>query len=671
MKRAKRITPFILLTLAGAVLLSGGLFAQANPPARAATLTYVSGQVSLQPSGQNDWSQAALNYTLTTGDRLYTDQNSRAELQVGPSAVRLSDGTDLTISNLDDQTLQLGLAQGTLRVTVYDLPNNNDVEVDTPNGALTLLGPGSYRVDVDPNGGTSVVTVNSGSLQVTGGGANQTVDAGQAVQLSGSESIEVDSVDMPAPDDFDQWSAERDRRIQSSASARYVGRNMPGYDALDQYGRWQTVPQYGPVWYPSNVNPGWVPYRTGYWSWVAPWGWTWVSDEPWGFAPFHYGRWAMFGGRWGWVPGPSNVQPVYCPALVAFVGGAGMAAWFPLGPRDPYIPSYNYSGNYLRRVNITNVRNVTNITNITNVTNIRNVNYTYKSVAVTAVPAKVFGSGQQVSAHAVRVAPQQFAKAQVMARPAVTKPVARTAYLGGKPVAAPRIQAQAARAAAARTAPLPKRPGAHPVARGGALIARKAPPAAARGAGRHAVTVARNIPATRKATPPPARAPAARAATRGVPARPAPAARPRAARTPPPSRPARPAAPAARAPARPAARPTPPPRRPAPAPRPSERAPARAAARPTPPPRRPAPPPAARAPARAAARPTPPPRRAAPPPARAERAPARPRAARPPVATRRAPPPRTAAKPNPERRRQPEKKPPPKKRPEQGPGSQQ
>ncbi|MGH9326843.1 MAG: DUF6600 domain-containing protein [Terriglobia bacterium] len=511
MKRAKRITRFILLTALGAWLLPGGLFAQANPPARVATLTYVRGQVSLQPSGQNDWSQAPLNYTITTGDRLYTDQNSRAELQVGPFAVRLSDGTDLTIANLNDQTLQLGLAQGTIRVSVYELPSNNDLEIDTPNGALTLLGPGSYRVDVDPNGGTSVVTVNSGSLQVTGGGVNQTVDAGQAVQLTGSNPIQIYSVSMPVPDDFDRWSAERDRRIESSASARYVGRYMPGYAALDQYGSWQTVPQYGPVWYPSDVNPGWVPYRVGYWSWVLPWGWNWVSQEPWGFAPFHYGRWAMFRGRWGWVPGPANVQPVYCPALVAFVGGAGMVAWFPLGPRDPYIPSYRYSGNYLRQVNITNVRNVTNITNITNV---RNVHYTYRNVGVTAVPSRVFGSGQRVSAHMVRVSPQQFARAQVRARPTVAKPLAHTAYLGGKPVSAPRIQAQAARGAVARAARLPKRTGAHPTARGAALIARKAPPAAARGAGRHAVTVARNIPATRRATPRPARAPAARAAAR-------------------------------------------------------------------------------------------------------------------------------------------------------------
>jgi hypothetical protein len=648
MKTTKGSIRLILLLLTGALLFAVWSFAQENPPARVARLSYVSGQVSLQPSGQNDWSDAPLNYTLTTGDRLYTDQNSRAELEVGPYAVRLWDGTDLTLANLDDQTMQLGLAQGSLRVSVYELPSDNTVEIDTPNGALTLLAPGTYRVDVDPNAGTSVVTVNTGSLQITGGGANQEVDAGQAVQLSGSESIQVDSIDMPAPDDFDQWSEERDRFIEDSASARYVGRYMPGYDALDQYGSWQTVPQYGPVWYPGNVGPGWVPYRDGYWGWVQPWGWTWVESEPWGFAPFHYGRWAMSGGRWGWVPGPANIQPVYSPAMVAFVGGggfsigvriggAGLAAWFPLGPRDPYIPPYRYSGNYLRQVNITNVRNVTNITNITNVTNIRNVNYTYKNVATTAVPANVFSGGQPVANRVVRVTPQQLAKAQVMARPAVARPVGRAAVLGGKPAPAPRIQASAARVAAARVAVLPRRPGARPVARGTgrpALIARKAPPAAARGAGRPAVVVTRNVPAARKRTSPPA--PASRAAARpAAAARPVPAGRPPAVRTAPPTRAARPPARVERAPARPPERRTPPPAREVRRPAPVERAPARAPERRTPPP------------AREVRRPAP-----------VERAPARGGAARPPAARRQAPPPRNErAKPNTERGRQQQEKP--------------
>ena len=112
---------------------------------------------------------------------------------------------------------------------------------------------------------------------------------------------------------------------------------------LDDNGDWRPESSYGNVWFP-HVSAGWAPYRDGHWAWVDPWGWTWVDDEPWGYAPFHYGRWMSVEGRWGWVPGPMEVAPVYAPALVVFVGGGGgfggNMGWFPLGPREVYVPSY-------------------------------------------------------------------------------------------------------------------------------------------------------------------------------------------------------------------------------------------------------------------------------------------------------------------------------------------
>jgi len=455
----------LVVFLFSGLLTAAPMLAQGDPPTRVARLSYARGSVSLQPSGENQWSQASVNYTVTTGDRIYTDQGSRAELEMGPYAVRLSETTDLTMANLNDQTMQLGLAQGTIRVSVLRLPPGNTVEIDTPNGALTVLGPGAYRVDTVPNNGTRV-SVNSGSLQVSGGGANQTVGAGQAVQLTGTEPVQTSFVALADPDDFDQWSMSRDRRLESAASRRYVSPYAPGYEDLDAYGSWQDVSAYGPVWYPSGVPAGWVPYRFGRWAWVEPWGWTWVEDEPWGFCPFHYGRWAFIGSAWGWVPGPVAVAPVYAPALVAFVGGSGFsfgfsfgglgaAAWFPLGPGEPFFPWYHYGGNYLRQVNVTNVRNVTNINNITNITNINSVHYVNRNVGTTAVAARVLRSGQPVARQVVRVDPQQIAKAPVIPHPSLspTTEVAR----GGKLVPAPRIQAP-------RIAPAPQ-------------TARKQPPA--------------------------------------------------------------------------------------------------------------------------------------------------------------------------------------------------
>jgi hypothetical protein len=152
-----------------------------NPPARVARISYLKGNVSFLRAGLDQWSQAALNFPATTGDRIYTDKGARAELEAGPYTVRLSEFTDLTITNLDDKTMQLGLSQGTLRVTVYQLPSDNTVEVDTSNGALTFLAPGKYRIDTDPDKNRTRASVNIGSLEVSGADVPQTVEAGQGV----------------------------------------------------------------------------------------------------------------------------------------------------------------------------------------------------------------------------------------------------------------------------------------------------------------------------------------------------------------------------------------------------------------------------------------------------------------------------------------------------------
>jgi hypothetical protein len=169
MKRTRICCVFLQLTIfALPLLLAARLSADAgDPPVRVARLSFIKGAVSLQPSGANDWSQASLNYPLTTGDRIYTDQDSQAELEVGSAAVRASATTDLTVANLNDQFMQLGLGQGTIRVRVYDLPDGDSIEVDTPNGALTFLLLGDYRVETFPNEGATLVIVNNGSLEVS------------------------------------------------------------------------------------------------------------------------------------------------------------------------------------------------------------------------------------------------------------------------------------------------------------------------------------------------------------------------------------------------------------------------------------------------------------------------------------------------------------------------
>jgi hypothetical protein len=489
-QRAKGSIRALLVLLALTVAGTAQLHADAgDPSARVARLAYIQGTVSVQPSGVDQWSQAEANYPVATGDRIYADKNGRDELSIGGIVVRMSNATDLTMTNLTDQLTQLGLAQGTIRVRTFGLDPSQQVEVDTPNGAITVTQPGDIRVDSFEGDGGTQVTVNSGAVQVTGPNLSQNLAAGTSVRLMGTNPIQIQELAMPGLDPFDQWSVARDRHMEDSRSAQYVSRQTPGYDDLDDYGTWDAGTEYGPVWYPSQVAVDWVPYRTGHWVWTGPWGWTWVESEPWGYAPFHYGRWAYIRNRWGWVPGPVAVRPYWSPALVAFAGGGGfsvgvsfggggLAAWFPLGVGEPYVPWYHCSPRYVREVNVTNI-NITNIHNTTiinnyntfvrntnNYTNIQNANYQFvnRERGFTAVPGRAVVSGQQINRNLAQLRPEQIRSAQVIAHPSlqptrqsvVTRPVVHAMPVSAqRPTLLTQGGRQAQAVAGARPQPVP------------------------------------------------------------------------------------------------------------------------------------------------------------------------------------------------------------------------
>lgn len=411
MLSTRSIRPALFLLLVPAALL-----AQENdPPGRVGRISSVLGTVAFQAAGLGDWSVAPLNYTVTSGDRLLTNRRARAEMEVGPFDVRLSDSTDLTVVQLTDEFAQLGLAQGTLRVSVYRLARGDSMEVDTPNGALIIRSAGRYRIDVLP-GVSTIVTTDEGSIELSGPGLDQTLRRGQTVELTGSNPILATLLPRPRATEFDEWSADRDRRQELSDCAKYVSRDIPGCADLSDYGRWDSHPEFGQVWRPTVVQVGWVPYRHGRWVWSGPWGYTWVEDSPWGFAPFHYGRWVTVGSVWVWAPGPIVRRPCYAPALVVFVGGPIYGrpyhAWFPLGPREPYFPRYRHSDRYLRQVNITNVRNVTNVDVFVDRRRADRINYTNRQ-ATTAVREGTFGRGRPVFHDAVNVRPEEVARAPI------------------------------------------------------------------------------------------------------------------------------------------------------------------------------------------------------------------------------------------------------------------
>ncbi len=165
------------------------------------------------------------------------------------------------------------------------------------------------------------------------------------------------------------------------------------YNELAPYGDWVQTADYGYVWQPVGVGVGWQPYTVGQWVYTDD-GWAWVSQESWGWATYHYGRWTNLRGRgWCWVPGYE-----WAPAWVSWRSGGGYVGWAPLPPEVVWQPSvgisvgigisfgvgpsfyrfcpdryfgYGNVGNFCvpPQNNVTIIQNTTNITNITNVVN--------------------------------------------------------------------------------------------------------------------------------------------------------------------------------------------------------------------------------------------------------------------------------------------------------------
>jgi hypothetical protein len=394
----------ILLSCALA-LLSVAAAAEPDPPARVGRASLVEGDVAYQRDGE--WVPLPVNWPITTGARLSAAPGARAEVRVGSTAVRLSGATELEVVRLDDDAIALRLLNGTIDARVRDGEVARAFSVATPEAHATLLEPGRFRFDAGIVPDTTTVSANIGGARVEAGGNSFVVRPGQRAEVRRTGDVRVAEAQSDA---FDEWALTLDGRYEAPRSTRYVSPEMTGYESLDEHGDWREVSEYGPVWVPRAVPAGWAPYRTGRWAWVAPWGWTWIDAAPWGFAPFHYGRWAFVGGVWAWAPGRVVARPVYAPALVGWIGGPGWSVsmsigtvpavgWFPLAPREVFVPAYRHSPAYVRNVNVAHVTNVTHITNVTQ------VNYVNRRIdrAVTVVPAAAVTSGQPVERSRVHV----------------------------------------------------------------------------------------------------------------------------------------------------------------------------------------------------------------------------------------------------------------------------
>ena len=340
----------------------------ADPPSRIGRLAEVAGQVWIYDDTAGEWIAAMRNRPITSGDRLSTERGARAEVQVGSVVWRLDANTEIEVLQLDDGAIRLQLHSGSVALRVRNREAAREVEVLTAEGRFAPQRSGHFRIDRDDD--VSAATAWSGTLNFRSDDSELDIAAGQRTEFWRDGGRTHFSRLGLARDAFADWAIAEDARAnERSASSRYVSPEMPGADDLDRNGRWERSSEYGSLWVPYSVAPDWAPYRYGQWAWVNPWGWSWVDDAPWGFAPFHYGRWLHQGGRWCWAPGSYVARPVYAPALVAWIGGPRVSlslnigspaavGWFPLGPHEVYVPTYRVSPVYIRNVNVTHVTNV-------------------------------------------------------------------------------------------------------------------------------------------------------------------------------------------------------------------------------------------------------------------------------------------------------------------------
>jgi hypothetical protein len=323
------------IALALVALTAAGAAAGPAPDDLIARLSLIEGHVSFQHVGEVDWNAASINLALQPGDRIYTGQDGRAEIQFDDGSVlRLAEQADVEILALKEDLIQLRLLVGLVSLTVRsDLP----FEVGTPAAVFTTRQEGAYRFDVLENGDSDGI-VRKGILAAANDKFQREAVSGEVIHVPAGEQGAGELSRYDQRDAWDEWCDRRDADLTAYESRKYLPEHVRvGVSDLDRYGRWVEVETYGPAWVPYYVDPYWSPYWDGRWVYRPFWGWTWVSYEPWGWLPFHYGRWhfaARFG--WCWLPGPAFGFHFWSPGLVRFHRGPGWVTWCPLGPGDYY-----------------------------------------------------------------------------------------------------------------------------------------------------------------------------------------------------------------------------------------------------------------------------------------------------------------------------------------------
>ena len=405
------------------------------PPARVGRVSLASGHAGFRGAGETSWSEAEINDPVFTGASLRTDPQARAEMRVGADTIDLAGGTEIAIVRANERVAEIAVRHGRIDLDIRRLAAGDSVQIDIARGGVWLLRPGRYDIDAGGPDQPPRVVAFTGAARFAGSGGDIPIKAGDAAVLTAAGPLAA-TIEPAAGDEFAVWCGERAVDDAQLAAPYFVSRAMTGYAELDAAGNWRPSARYGAVWAPQSLPADWAPYRDGHWRWLAPWGWIWIDAQPWGFATSHYGRWAFADERWVWVPGAISADPVFAPALVAFLGtpGVGLSyadgpgpavAWFALAPGEIYWPSYTADLDYIRALNRADIADLSAIRTAGDgeppleIANARLANRIYAS----AVPRPVFVGGGAIATALVTIPEQRLRNAPaIMGSPHIGAP---------------------------------------------------------------------------------------------------------------------------------------------------------------------------------------------------------------------------------------------------------
>lgn len=320
----------------------------ATPPLRVGRVADLGGGV--RRFGDDGWEPVSRNEPLSTGDRLATDPDGHAVVQVASTTVHLGPASELIVARLDDVSVRLRLDHGELLLRVRSGPHATAYSIETGDGFFVPQSPSLARVAV-VNGQSFGATFeglvrfearDTSHMDIAAGQQYQEWRSGKDDQAQQHKMDAMPSGPVVAraqKDDASEQKAWASLAALGGGGAGPVSPELTGAADLATGGQWKRAGE-GWTWWPATVAGG-APFHDGRWAWVPPWGWTWIdAGARGGFATTHYGRWTSQGGRWAWIPPAANAEPAFAPATVGWMkpaeaGGDASVAWVPLAPGEP------------------------------------------------------------------------------------------------------------------------------------------------------------------------------------------------------------------------------------------------------------------------------------------------------------------------------------------------